>query len=110
MLQNIRDTLNKHKVVSWALFGPLAVIFAAWGAYGIVDSSFGAPSYALKIGGLFDNDEVMPATLANAWQQRLSQYQQLFNGDVPEAQKLTLQNQLLDDYAGQMLLRRQADK
>jgi len=106
MLQNIGDKLKAHKLLGTVILAPLAVIFAAWGAYGIVDTSFGGADVPLKVGG----EKVSASTLSSAWQQRLSQYQQQLGADIPEALKLKLQNQLLDEYADQMLLRQRAEK
>lgn len=106
MLQNIGDKLKTHKVLGWVFLAPLVIIFAAWGAYGIVDTSFGAADYPLKVG----SEKVATTTLSSAWQQRLSQYQQQLGGEVPEALKLKLQNQLLDEYANQILLRQRAEQ
>ncbi len=43
MLQNIGDKLKSQRWLAAPLLGLLALIFAAWGAYGVVNISFGAP-------------------------------------------------------------------
>jgi len=90
-----------------AVIGPLAVIFALWGAYGVVSMSFGAPDYGLKV-----NDErISIETLNRAWQQRQAQYQQTLNGvEMSDAQKTILQQQLVDEYVRQTLLRQRAQQ
>ena len=50
MLQKIRDTLKSQSWLAIVLLGALALIFAAWGAYGIVNINFGAGDYAAKVG------------------------------------------------------------
>jgi len=105
MLQNIGDTLKGQRWLATIILGLLALVFAIWGAYGIVNISFGTADYGLKING-----ESIPAdTLNRVWQERQAQYQQGLNGaEMPEAQKLQLQQQLLDEYTRQTLLRQRA--
>ena len=102
MLQNIGDKLKTHRWLAFVVLGLLALIFTLWGAYGIVDLSFGAPNYALKVNG----EEVPLATVQNAWQQRQSQYQQQLKDDIPLEQRKLLQKQLLDSYVDATLLHR----
>ena len=51
MLQSIRDGLQSHKWLMYIVLGALALIFAAWGAYGIVNFNTGGSSYAAEAGG-----------------------------------------------------------
>ena len=104
MLQNIGDKLKAHRWLGAGLLGILAVIFTLWGAYGVVDLSFGAPNYALKING----EEVPLATVQNAWQQRQSQIQQQIKDDIPPEQRKLLQQQLLDGYVDSTLINARA--
>jgi peptidyl-prolyl cis-trans isomerase D len=105
MLQNIGDKLKGQRWLATIILGLLALVFAIWGAYGIVNISFGTPDYGLKVNG-----ESIPAdTINRVWQERQAQYQQNLNGaEMPEAQKLQLQQQLLDEYVRQTLLRQRA--
>ncbi|HXL97025.1 MAG TPA: peptidyl-prolyl cis-trans isomerase [Steroidobacteraceae bacterium] len=107
MLQNLGDKLKGRRSMAIAVIGPLAVIFALWGAYGVVSMSFGAPDYGLKV-----NDErISIDTLNRAWQQRQAQYQQSLNGaEMTDAQKTMLQQQLIDEYVRQTLLRQRAQQ
>src|SRR6202140_45075 len=107
MLQNLGDKLKGRRVMARAVIGPLAVIFALWGAYGVVSMSFGAPDYGLKV-----NDErISIETLNRAWKQRQAQYQQRLNGaEMTDAQKTLLQQQLVDGYVRQTLLRQRAQQ
>jgi peptidyl-prolyl cis-trans isomerase D len=104
MLQNIGDKLKSHRWLGAGLLGILAIIFTLWGAYGVVDLSFGAPNYALKING----EEVPVATVQNAWQQRQSQIQQQIKDDIPPEQRKILQQQLLDGYVDSTLINARA--
>ena len=70
MLQSIADKLKKHRWVSGILLGAIALFFVVWGAYGVVNISFGPSDYGLKING----ETISTDTLSNAWQQQQSQY------------------------------------
>ncbi|HEY4210738.1 MAG TPA: peptidylprolyl isomerase [Steroidobacteraceae bacterium] len=97
MLQRIRDGLEKQKWLTYVVLGTLAVIFAAWGAYGIVNLSTSGTSYAAEAGG----QTVSVTDARSAWQRE----QQQFGGvDLPAPQKEMLQNQLLDQMVRQLIL------
>jgi peptidyl-prolyl cis-trans isomerase D len=104
MLQNLGDKLKAQRWLGVLILGILAVIFAMWGAYGIVDISFGTPSYALRVNG----EEVPANTVQQAWQQRQSQLQQQVNGEIPLEQRTALQKQVMEEYIGSTLLRQRA--
>jgi peptidyl-prolyl cis-trans isomerase D len=107
MLQAINDKLKRTRWLGAVLLGLLGVIFALWGAYGVVNISFSAVDYGLKV-----NDERISAeTLNRAWQERLAQYQQSLNGaEMTEAQKSQLQKELIDEYVRRTLLRQRAEQ
>ncbi len=104
MLQNIGDILKGQRWLAFLVLGLLILVFALWGTYGIVDLTFGAPKYGLKVNG----EEVPAATLQQAWQERQSQYQQQTRTDIPPAVRSQLQNQLLDQYTRETLMRQRA--
>jgi len=107
MLQNLGDKLKGHRWLARIVIGLLGLIFATWGAYGVVNMSFGAPDYALKVNG----EPISNETLNRAWMERQSQYQQLLNGsEMGDAQKTMLQQQLIDEYVRNTLLRQRATK
>ena len=73
MLQQIGDSLKGHKWLTYVVFGALALIFAAWGAYGVANLSFGTSSYAAKVNGHTIPYEDVKAPWQreqNEWQQR----------------------------------------
>jgi peptidyl-prolyl cis-trans isomerase D len=105
MLQNIGDKLKSQRWLATALLGLLALIFAAWGAYGIVNVSFSPQDYGLKVNG----ERVSTETLNRAWQERQAQYAQALNGtSLPPAQTRMLQQQLLNEYVRETVLRQRA--
>ena len=106
MLQNIGDTLKTQRWLAYALLGLLILVFALWGAYGIVDLTVGTPKYGLKING----EEIPSATLQQAWQERQSQYQQQVKAEIPAEVRTRLQEQLLDQYTRSTLLRQRANE
>lgn len=95
MLQRIGDALTGRKWLTYTLFGALAFIFAAWGAYGIATVNFGTgANNAARVNG-----EVIPySDVRNAWLQQQSQWQQRFGGDMPAAVKTALEDQLLEQF------------
>jgi peptidyl-prolyl cis-trans isomerase D len=105
MLQNIGDKLKSQRWLATLLLGLLALIFAAWGAYGIVNVSFSPQDYGLKVNG----ERISTETLSRAWQERQAQYAQALNGAaLPPAQTQGLQQQLLDEYVRETVLRQRA--
>jgi len=105
MLQTISDKLKGQRWLAATLLGLLALIFAVWGAYGIVDISFGPVNYGLKVNG----ETISADTLNRAWLQRQSEVEQS-SGELSDVQKTALQQQLMDEYAQQTLLRQRAEK
>src|SRR5690348_13593327 len=105
MLQSIGDKLKAHRWLGFVILGLLAVIFAIWGAYGIVNISFGPPDYGLKVNG----QAISADDLNRVWQERQAQLVQASNGaDLTEAQKSQLQSQIVDDYVRSTLLSQRA--
>jgi peptidyl-prolyl cis-trans isomerase D len=104
MLQNLGDKLKRHKWLGYLVLGPLAIIFAAWGAYGVVNTSFGSSNYGLKV----NDQEFSAATMQNAWQQRLSQIQAQQKTDIPAAERTLLQQQLIDQYVRTAIMQQRA--
>ena len=100
MLQAIRDGLQSNKWLMYLVLGSLAVIFAAWGAYGIVNLSFGAATYAAKAGG----EEISVETARNQWQREQSNWQQRFGADIPAPEKAILQDQMLEQMVRNLLV------
>ena len=100
MLQRIRDSLESQKWLTYVVLGLLAIIFAAWGAYGIVNLSVGGATYAAKAGGA----EISVEEARTAWLRAQSQWQQRLGGEIPAQQKPLLQDQLLESMVRDRLL------
>jgi len=92
MLQQIGDSLKGHKWLTYVVFGALALIFAAWGAYGVANLNFGSSSYAAKVNGHTIPYEDVKAP----WQREQNEWQQRFGGDIPAGERPVMQDQLLE--------------
>src|ERR1700722_18389447 len=90
MLQRIRDGLGRHKWLQYTLLGALALVFAAWGAYGIVNLNVDNANYAAEAGG----QKISIQEAREAWIQRSQQ----FGGvDLPDAFRARFQDQVLEN-------------
>jgi peptidyl-prolyl cis-trans isomerase D len=100
MLQQIGDSLKGHKWLTYTVFGGLALIFAAWGAYGIANLSFGTSSYVAKV----DGHAIAYEDVKSAWQRQQNQWQQRFGGEIPPTERALLEDQLLEAVVRDTLL------
>jgi peptidyl-prolyl cis-trans isomerase D len=101
MLQRIGDTLKGHKWLTYLVLGSLAVIFAAWGAYGVVNLSFGGSNYAAEANGT----KISLEDARGAWQRQQNMYQQRLGGaELPAPLKTALQSQVLEGLIRNALL------
>ena len=100
MLQRIRDSLQGQKWLAYTVLGALALVFAVWGAYGIVDVSFGPGNHALKVNG----ETVAAKEVQDAWLRQQPELQQRFGGEIPDAEKARLQDQLMEAFARRELV------
>src|SRR5512139_1950078 len=99
MLQNLGDKLKgaagsggKSRWVGYLILGALIVVFAMWGPYAVVDLSMGQGDYAAKVNG----EKISAAEINERWQQRLPQLLQATGGQLSEAQRVAMQDDLLD--------------
>ncbi len=100
MLQKIGDAFTSRKWLTYILFGALAFIFAAWGAYGVATLQFTSSTDAAKVNG-----ETIPYTqVRQAWLQQQADWAQRFGGDMPAAVRTQLENQLLEQFIRDTLM------
>ena len=100
MLQKIRD-----KITGWVagvFLITIAVVFVFWG----IDFQSSANTYAVEVNG----ERVPAQTVQRAWQQRLSQLQQMLRDEVPADMLKSQQTALLDQFAQQTLLKQRAEE
>jgi peptidyl-prolyl cis-trans isomerase D len=101
MLQNIRDGLHRHKWLGYIVLGALALVFAAWGAYGIVNLNIGSANYAAEAGG----QKISIQEARNAWLRQQSRLQQSFGGaDIPAVLRDRFQDQVLEELVRNALM------
>src|SRR5215831_4768197 len=101
MLQRIRDSLQGQKWLAYLLLGALAVVFAAWGAYGIVNLNFGGSNYAAEANG----SKISLEDARSAWLRQQSLWQQRLGGsEMPAPLRTRLQDQVLESLIRRSLL------
>ncbi|MDE2450267.1 MAG: SurA N-terminal domain-containing protein [Gammaproteobacteria bacterium] len=106
MLQKITDTIETHKWLWYSILGALALVFAAWGAYGIVNLNFSTSSYAAEAGG----QTISLDQAHNAWVHAQGQLQQQYGGNVPTAIQKGAQDQVLEGLIGEALMSEHTEK
>jgi len=101
MLQRIGDSLKGQKWLAYLVLGALALVFAAWGAYGVVNLSFGGSNYAAEA----DGSKISLEEARNAWLRQQTQWQQRLGGaDIPPELRSKLQDQVLEGLISKALL------
>jgi peptidyl-prolyl cis-trans isomerase D len=100
MLQNIRDKISGP--VAAVFLGAIAIVFVFWG----IDFQTGTNTFAVKVNG----ERVPVQTVQRAWQQRLSQLQQMLRDEVPPELLKSQQSALLQQFARQTLLQQRAEE
>jgi peptidyl-prolyl cis-trans isomerase D len=101
MLQRIGDSLKGQKWLAYLVLGALALVFAAWGAYGVVNLSFGGSNYAAEA----DGSKISLEEARNAWLRQQTQWQQRLGGaDIPSELRNKLQDQVLEALISKALL------
>ena len=101
MLQRIRDSLQGQRWLAYLVLGALAVVFAAWGAYGIVNLNFGGSNYAAEANG----SKISLEDARNAWLRQQSMWQQRLGGsELPAPLRTRLQDQVLESLIRRALL------
>src|SRR5256886_3736971 len=101
MLQRIGDALKGQKWLAYLVLGALAVVFAGWGAYGVVNLSFGGSNYAAEANG----SKISLEEAREAWLRQQTQWQQRLGGaDIPPELRNRLQDQVLEGLIGRALL------
>ena len=92
MLQKIRDSLQSQRWLAIVVLGALALVFAAWGAYGIVNVNVGVGDYAAKVG----SEKLSLQEVREDWMRQQSQWQQRYGAEIPPDIKSKVQDSLLE--------------
>lgn len=107
MLQKMGDSLKGKKIVAYLLLIPLALVFAIWGATGIVDMNIaGNAAYAAKVNGT----EISSDSVREAWSDQQARWQQQFGGDIPEETRKLLQDNLIETFVRRALISERASE
>ena len=107
MLQRIRDSLQAQKWITYVVIGALILVFAVWGAYGIVDLSLGPPNYAAKANG----EKIDLEVVRKAWQrQQIQMSRQFGTTEIPPELKARMQDQVLETMVADSLLHTHLNK
>ena len=101
MLQRIGDALKGQKWLAYLVLGALALVFAAWGAYGIVNLNFGGSDYAAEANGA----KISLEEAHNRWVRQQTQWQQRLGGmEIPPDLRKRFQDQMLEGMIGEALI------
>jgi peptidyl-prolyl cis-trans isomerase D len=101
MLQRIRDSLQGQRWLAYLVLGALALVFAAWGAYGIVNLNFGGSNYAAEANG----SKISIEDARNTWLRQQGMWQQRLGGsELPPPLRTRLQDQVLESLIRRTLL------
>jgi peptidyl-prolyl cis-trans isomerase D len=106
MLQKITDTIDTHKWLWYSILGALALVFAAWGAYGIVNLNFSTSSYAAEAAG----QTISLDQARNAWLRAQGQLQDQYGGNIPASVQKSTQDQVLEGLITDTLLSEHTEK
>ena len=106
MLQRLTDSLETHKWFWYTILGALAVVFAAWGAYGLVNLNFGGASWAAKVNG----QTISLQAARDAWERAQPQITQEYGGDISSQRRRKLQNQVLEGLIENALITQRTEK
>src|SRR5438270_2515608 len=101
MLQRIGDALKGQKWLAYLVLGALALVFAAWGAYGIVNLNFGGSDYAAEANGA----KISLEEAHNRWVRQQTQWQQRLGGmEIPPDSRKRFQIQRCEGMIGEALI------
>src|SRR5271154_4810351 len=95
MLQRIGDSLHstRYRWFWYITLGALALVFAAWGAYGVVNLNVGGSGYAAEA----DGTKISLEQAHSTWQRQQLMWQQRLGGaEIPPELKDKLQDQALE--------------
>jgi peptidyl-prolyl cis-trans isomerase D len=109
MLQRIGDSLHsqRYRWFWYITLGALALVFAAWGAYGVVNLNVGGSSYAAEA----DGAKISLEQAHNVWQRQQMMWQQRLGGaEIPPELKDKLQDQTLEKMIQTALLEKRTQE
>ena len=106
MLQKITDTIDTHKWLWYSILGALAFVFAAGGAYGILNLYFSPSSSAAEAAG----QTISLDQARNAWLRAQGQLQEQYGGNIPPSVQKSTQDQVLEGLITDALISEHSEK
>src|SRR5262245_36681880 len=109
MLQRIRDSLQSQKWITYVVIGALILVFAVWGATGLIDRSLlgGPANYAANANG----EKISLDEVKRAWQRQQLQISRQFGStEIPAELKTRMQDQMLEQMIADALLHAHTSK
>jgi peptidyl-prolyl cis-trans isomerase D len=106
MLLRIRDGLQRQKWLGWTILGLIGATFVFWGGSSSFDFSGVANTDAAEVDG-----EAIPASEASkAWSDTQARWSQQFGTEIPEDQRVRIQENILDNLVLSKLLDMRLDE
>jgi peptidyl-prolyl cis-trans isomerase D len=93
MLQKLTDSLSTHKWLWYTILGALALVFSAWGAYGIVNLNFGSSASDAAV---VDGQAITLQQASNAWLRAQPQIARIYGTTLSASQRKKLQSEVLE--------------
>ena len=93
MLQKLTDSLTTHRWLWYTILGALAMVFAAWGAYGIVNLNFGGSAGDAAV---VDGQAITLQRASNAWLRAQPQVARIYGPDLSASLRHKLQHEVLE--------------
>ncbi len=106
MLQRIRDGLHGRKWLAWLALFPIALIFIFWGGSNSLDFSGVSGQEAAKV----DGEKIAATEATKAWSDTQARWSEQFGTEIPEEQRVRIQDNILESLVLQKLLELRLDQ
>lgn len=100
MLQRLRDGMHNRKWLAWLALFPIALIFVFWGGSSSLDFSGMSGQEAAKVNG----ETIAASEATKAWGDTQARWSEQFGTEIPEAQRVRIQENILESLILQKLL------
>jgi peptidyl-prolyl cis-trans isomerase D len=101
MLQKLTDSLSTHKWLWYTILGALALVFSAWGAYGIVNLNFGGSGADAAV---VDGHAITLQQASNAWLRAQPQIARIYGPNLSASERKKLQGEVLEGLISDTLM------
>lgn len=107
MLQKLTDSLSTHKWFWYTILGALALVFAAWGAYGIVNLNFGSSSSDAAV---VNGQAITLQQARTAWLRDQGQIEKTYGNNLSPALRKKLQDEVLESLIRNVLMSERTER